>query len=178
MKKKISALAVLCLIFSQTLSFGAVTMTDLRLPKDFYPAQSPYAKIISVQENGQFPGFLTFSVTSPHGNYLIRGLTNLRKCLREIDVIEQLNANEDAGSGIAGGAVDSLKDTGTGLKNLAVPDAFKAEIIAIAEKNIKKVLLIEYPELGMEAVYAIDVVDFPAFILVDDKGNDFYRQIP
>jgi len=47
----------------------------------------------------------------------------------------------------------------------------------LAEENIKKVELIEYPELGMEAVYAIDVQNFPAFILVDDKGNDFYRQL-
>ena len=120
MKKKISLLALVCLVFSQGLSFGAVTMQDLRLPKDFYPGKSPYAKIVSVQENGKFPGFLTFSVTSPHGSYMVHGLTNLRKCLREIDVIEQLNKSEDTGSGIANGAVDSIKDTGTGLKNLAI----------------------------------------------------------
>ncbi|OGX10737.1 MAG: hypothetical protein A2351_07025 [Omnitrophica bacterium RIFOXYB12_FULL_50_7] len=120
MKKKLGFLLVLSLVFSQTLSFGAVTMQDLRLPKDFYSSKSPYAQIVSVQENRQFPGFLTFSVTSPHGHYLVRGLTNLRKCLHEIDVIEQLNASEDTGSGIAAGAVDSVKDTGTGLKNLAV----------------------------------------------------------
>ncbi|MCX5796034.1 MAG: fumarate hydratase [Elusimicrobia bacterium] len=47
----------------------------------------------------------------------------------------------------------------------------------LAERNIKKVELLEYPELGMEAVYAIDVNDFPAFILVDDKGNDFYHKL-
>jgi fumarate hydratase class I len=47
----------------------------------------------------------------------------------------------------------------------------------LAEKCVKKVKLIEYPELGMEAVYAVDVVGFPAFILIDDKGNDFYRQL-
>jgi len=47
----------------------------------------------------------------------------------------------------------------------------------LAEKNIKKVELLDYPELGMEAVYAVEVADFPAFILVDDKGNDFYRQL-
>ncbi len=46
----------------------------------------------------------------------------------------------------------------------------------LAEENIKKVECIDFPELGMEAVWKIDVVDFPAFILVDDKGNDFYRQ--
>ena len=47
----------------------------------------------------------------------------------------------------------------------------------LASENIKKVELLEYPELGMEAVYRIEVVDFPAFILVDDKGNDFFRQL-
>jgi len=48
----------------------------------------------------------------------------------------------------------------------------------LAQDNIKKVELLEYPELGMEAVYKIDVVDFPAFILVDDKGNEFFSQLP
>jgi fumarate hydratase class I len=47
----------------------------------------------------------------------------------------------------------------------------------LADENIKKVECIDFPELGMEAVWKIDVVDFPAFILVDDKGNDFYKQL-
>jgi fumarate hydratase class I len=47
----------------------------------------------------------------------------------------------------------------------------------LAEENIKKVELVEYPELGMEAIYRIEVVDFPAYILVDDKGNDFFQQL-
>ena len=47
----------------------------------------------------------------------------------------------------------------------------------LAQENIRKVEILEYPELGMEAIYRIEVEDFPAFILVDDKGNDFYRQI-
>ncbi len=45
----------------------------------------------------------------------------------------------------------------------------------LAERNIKKVETLDYPELGMEAVWAIEVEDFPAFILVDDKGGDFFR---
>jgi fumarate hydratase class I len=48
----------------------------------------------------------------------------------------------------------------------------------LAQDNIKRVELLEYPELGMEAIYKIEVVDFPAFILVDDKGNDFFMQLP
>lgn len=47
----------------------------------------------------------------------------------------------------------------------------------LAQNNIKKVEVLEYPELGMEAVWKIDVENFPAFILVDDKGNDFFKQI-
>ena len=47
----------------------------------------------------------------------------------------------------------------------------------LAEENIKKVECIDYPELGMEAVWKIEVENFPAFILVDDKGNDFFKQL-
>jgi fumarate hydratase class I len=47
----------------------------------------------------------------------------------------------------------------------------------LALDNIKKVDVLEYPELGMEAVWKIDVVDFPAFIVVDDKGNDFFELV-
>ncbi len=47
----------------------------------------------------------------------------------------------------------------------------------LAEENIRKVDCIDYPELGMEAVWKIEVQDFPAFILVDDKGNDFFRTL-
>ena len=47
----------------------------------------------------------------------------------------------------------------------------------LAQDNIRKVEVLEYPELGMEAIWKIDVVDFPAFILVDNKGNDFFQQI-
>jgi len=44
----------------------------------------------------------------------------------------------------------------------------------LAKDNIKKVEVLEYPELGMEAIWKIEVEDFPAFVLVDDKGNDFF----
>lgn len=47
----------------------------------------------------------------------------------------------------------------------------------LAKENIKSVKCLEYPELGMEAIWEIEVENFPAFILVDDKGNDFFTQI-
>jgi fumarate hydratase, class I len=47
----------------------------------------------------------------------------------------------------------------------------------LAEHCIKKVEAIEYPELGMEAIWRIEVEDFPAFIVIDDKGNDFFKEL-
>ena len=47
----------------------------------------------------------------------------------------------------------------------------------LALESIKKVECLEYPELGMEAIWRIEVEDFPAFILVDNKGNDFFKQL-
>jgi fumarate hydratase class I len=46
-----------------------------------------------------------------------------------------------------------------------------------AQDCIKKVEVIDYPELGMEAVFRIEVEDFPAFIVIDDKGNDFFKEL-
>ena len=48
----------------------------------------------------------------------------------------------------------------------------------LAKDSIKSLECLEYPELGMEAIWKIEVEDFPAFILVDDKGNDFFEQLP
>ena len=45
----------------------------------------------------------------------------------------------------------------------------------LAKDSIRKVEVLEYPELGMEAVWRIEVENFPAFIVIDDKGNDFYE---
>ena len=47
----------------------------------------------------------------------------------------------------------------------------------LAENCIKKVEVLAYPELGMEAIWKIEVENFPAFIVVDDKGNDFFAQL-
>ena len=47
----------------------------------------------------------------------------------------------------------------------------------LAQNNIKSIECVEYPELGMEAIWKITVEDFPAFILVDDKGNDFFKKL-
>ena len=47
----------------------------------------------------------------------------------------------------------------------------------LAMNNIKKVRCIEFPELGMEAIWKITVKNFPAFLIIDNKGNDFYEDL-
>ncbi|MGN6725602.1 MAG: fumarate hydratase C-terminal domain-containing protein, partial [Tepidisphaeraceae bacterium] len=47
----------------------------------------------------------------------------------------------------------------------------------LAQSNIKKVELVDFEDLGMEAIRRIEVVNFPAFIIVDDKGNDFFEAL-
>ena len=75
-----------------------------------------------------------------------------------------------------------------GNRSRAVTDACKAHggfylgsiggpAARLAQDCIKRVEVLEYPELGMEAVWKIDVVDFPAFIVIDDKGNDFFAEV-
>ena len=90
--------------------------------------------------------------------------------------------------------VDEFQDNGGSLimlakgnRSQAVTDACKKHggfylgsiggpAAILAQNNIKSIECVEYPELGMEAIWKIRVEDFPAFILVDDKGNDFFAQ--
>ena len=66
---------------------------------------------------------------------------------------------------------DSCRDhKGFYLGSIGGPAAF------LSSSNIKSIACVEYPELGMEAIWKIRVENFPAFILVDDKGNDFFKQ--
>ena len=85
----------------------------------------------------------------------------------------------------AGGSMVMLAK---GNRSKAVTDACKAHggfylgsvggaAAGLAQNHIKKVEVLEYPELGMEAIWRIEVVDFPAFIIVDDKGNDFFANL-
>ena len=70
------------------------------------------------------------------------------------------------------------KNDNTVLSSTFGPDGSIGGAAAnLAEHCIKKVEVVEYPELGMEAIWRIEVEDFPAFIVVDDKGNDFFKEL-
>ena len=85
----------------------------------------------------------------------------------------------------AGGSMVMLAK---GNRSKAVTDACKAHggfylgsiggpAARLAQDCITSVEVLEYPELGMEAIWKIEVKDFPAFIVVDDKGNDFFADV-
>ena len=82
----------------------------------------------------------------------------------------------------------SLVMLAKGNRSKAVTDACKTHggfylgsiggpAAVLAQDCITKVEVLEYPELGMEAVWKIEVHDFPAFVIVDDKGNDFFSEV-
>jgi fumarate hydratase class I len=84
----------------------------------------------------------------------------------------------------AGGSLVMLAK---GNRSKAVTDACRANggfylgsiggpAAVLAQDNIRKVEVLDFPELGMEAVWRIEVEDFPAFVVVDDKGNDFFAE--
>ena len=63
-----------------------------------------------------------------------------------------------------------------GLIDVIASEANLSKLQAkLALDSIRKIKILEFPELGMEAVWEIEVEKFPAFIIIDDKGNDFYN---
>ena len=99
-------------------------------------------------------------------------------------------ASPRAGAGAASAAIETVPATAPTLagKWSQVRDACKkhggfylasigGSAANLAEHCIKKVEVQEFPELGMEAIWKIEVVNFPAFIVIDDKGNDFFKEL-
>jgi len=93
----------------------------------------------------------------------------LKKDLESLDGVAAVKVNGGLEEEIQVG-VDEGKLALVGLK----PSDVQA---VLARENIKKVEVLEYPELGMEAIWRIEVENFPAFIVIDDKGNDFFKEL-
>ena len=143
-------------------------------------------------------GVATITLDSPHNrNALSRALVS-----GLFDALERAAADEDArvvviaatgsvfcsGADLSEAAGGSMVMVAKGNRAGVVREAcekhggfYLASIggsaANLAEHCIKKVETLEYPELGMEAVWRIEVVDFPAFIVIDDKGNDFFKEL-
>ena len=82
-----------------------------------------------------------------------------------------------ASSAVDDGHTVVLAVGGDGTANEVANGMIGGPAALLADENIKKVECIDFPELGMEAVWKIEVENFPAYILVDDKGNDFFKQL-
>ncbi|HOW58213.1 MAG TPA: hypothetical protein PLO78_00650 [Candidatus Omnitrophota bacterium] len=118
-KRRISIGVAVFFFLFQITAFAEITYKDLKLSETFFP-KPVFVTSVSVIENPQTPGFLTFSFQAPSGAYKAQGLVAYRKLLLETEIIQQLDTNESTSGGVAQGAVDSVKDTGRGLKNLVV----------------------------------------------------------
>jgi hypothetical protein len=118
-KRKVCwALAVTLFLFSQP-GLCELPYADLGLSNLLFPAESKDHKIEKVEIDPERPGFLIFTVSSPHALYQIEGLVLLRQYLSEIKVIESLGSTNPA-KDAAVGVVESVKDTVFGLKNMIV----------------------------------------------------------
>ena len=82
----------------------------------------------------------------------------------------QLDGHAGQGQPLASRCVDACKKH----KAASISARSAARRPILAQDCIKKVEVLEYPELGMEAIWRIEVENFPAFIVIDDKGNDFF----
>ena len=76
--------------------------------------------------------------------------------------------------GANGFAMSQASSSGAGVAVLGTIGGVAA---VLSQDAIKSIECVEYPELGMEAIWKITVKDFPAFILVDDKGHDFFKEL-
>lgn len=90
----------------------------LDLPADLFPHSSEYHQIQSFKQDPAAPGFLVFSVSGGQEKSEVEGLADLRKWILETMVIGKLDKEQNAGEGVSEGAVESLKGTGRGLKNM------------------------------------------------------------
>ena len=130
------------------------------------------------------------NLTSLAGLQLLEEIIAL--VINEDECGEVLNLNLPDGFHAKLGILDALERLAVGLaqgnRSQAVTDACKKHggfylgsiggpAAILAQNNIKSIECVEYPELGMEAIWKIEVENFPAFILVDDKGNDFFKQL-
>lgn len=118
--KRIAVLS-LCLIFSlPNIARAEIPWNSLNLPATQFSESSRYHKVNSTHEDPHNPGFLIFSVSNDAVTVQVEGLLGLKKWIHESAVIGQLNENKNAAGGVADGAIESVKGTGRGLKNLVL----------------------------------------------------------
>jgi hypothetical protein len=134
--KRIAVLS-LCLIFSlPNIARAEIPWSDLNLPATQFAESSRYHKVNSTREDPYNPGFLIFSVSNNTVKIQVEGLLDLKKWIHESAVIGQLDEHKDTASGVADGAIESVKGTGRGLKNLVLHPVNSAKGLGTAAGRV------------------------------------------
>ena len=107
----------------------------------------------------------------PSGSFGPTTAGRMDSLCRPVSGCRRLDGHARQGQPLGAGAEACKKHGGFYLGSIGGPAA------SLAQDCIKKVEVLEYPELGMEAIWKIEVENFPAFIVIDDKGNDFFKEL-
>ncbi|MFZ5802813.1 MAG: hypothetical protein ACOY3K_06895 [Candidatus Omnitrophota bacterium] len=169
----------LFLAFVLTTGGNYASLKDLDLPKNFLPQGIQRYSVTSVKASASNPGFLRFQITAPHGEYTEEGLADLRKAVKEIQALEMLKDSEAEG-GFGEGAVESIKDTGTGIKNLVTRPKESAAGIGSATKKLGSRIgrMFEEKEEGEKMSFGERMTGSTKRDLAKKMGVDVYSRNP
>ncbi len=117
-------------------AYADISWKDLALPATQFSENSRYHQVNSVREDPSAPGFLLFSVSNDTVGIQVEGLVALKKWIQEAAVLGQLGGDTGAARGVAGGAVESIKGTGRGLKNLVLHPVNSAKGLGAAAGRV------------------------------------------
>ena len=173
---KIVALVTAC-AFLASANFSS--LKDLGLPEKFFPSKSKYYTVESVREADKTPGFLVFKLKAPHGDYEEYGLVALRKTMHEAEVLETLDETEHSGS-VKDGAVDSVKDTGRGLKKIVTDPGDSAKGVGKATKKLGRSIggIFRKKEAGEKTTMGEKLMGGTKRKLAKQMGVDVYTRNP
>ncbi len=183
MKHPISFLTVLILTatFPAFLfSASEFSLEAIKFPESFQITSSSY-QIDSRVKESDAPGFLKFHVTSPHAQYDMEGLANLKKLLHEIEVIEQILKNRaGTGDGVFDGAADSIEATGEGFVNLVSHPVDSAKGIGKAARKLGQGIggIFRKKESGEKSTFSEKMLGSSERELAKQFGVDVYSENP
>ena len=120
MMKRVAVLSLCLILACPGIVLAELSWKDLGLPATRFPQTTQYYQVHTVDEDPSAPGFLIFSVSSEKVKTRVEGLADLKKWSHEAVVVVELDKDKNAVGGIADGAVESVKGTGRGLKNLVL----------------------------------------------------------
>jgi len=178
--KKAGVIAVAGVFLASQAGWAGLSFQDLELPVLLFPPVSDCYTIEAVTRNLDDPGSLVFTLDSPHAEYEVQGLVNLRQRLQEIRVIETLKEGEWTGGNLTDGVTDAVVDTGEGLKNLVVHPIRSAKGMGTAVGKIGKTVgrVFRGKNEGEKTTFGENMMGSTKRQIAKNLGVDVYSKNP